>query len=130
MNMNDVRSTLVAHSGATKVTREELREIPIPEATKTHQPLAHFEVVTVLEEALSFRHLRVVRDDYAVSQDGMKMFGVMDLDESFDGGRFSIGLRNSNDKSCDLLSRQATECLSATTWRSPEILHRCFISTP
>ena len=101
-NMNDVRSTLVAHRGATKVTREELREIPIPEATKSHQPLSHFEVVTVLEEALSYRHIRVVRDDYAVSEDGMKMFGVMDLDESFDGGRFSIGLRNSNDKSMRL----------------------------
>ena len=30
------------------------------------------------------------------------MFGVMDLDASIDGGRFSIGLRNSNDKSMRL----------------------------
>jgi len=38
----------------------------------------------------------VVRDEYAVSEDGMKMFGVLDLETSFDGCRFSIGLRNSN----------------------------------
>ncbi|MBK9214637.1 MAG: hypothetical protein IPM59_03420 [Chloracidobacterium sp.] len=100
--MNDNSSTLVAHCGAYKVTRGELKEMPLPEATKTHQPLPHFQIVEVLEEALSFRHLRVVKDEYAVSQDGMKMFGVMDLDAAFEGGRFSIGLRNSNDKSMRL----------------------------
>lgn len=100
--MNDTGSTLVAHCGARKVTREELQEIPVPEGTRTHQPLSHFEIVEVLEEALSFRYLKIVRDEYAVSQDGMKMFGVMDLNTEFNGGRFSIGLRNSNDKSMRL----------------------------
>lgn len=100
--MNDVGSTLVAHCGARKVTRDELKEIPTPEGTATHKPLSHFKIVEILEEALSFRHLVVERDEYAVSQDGMKMFGVMDLNVSFDGGRFSIGMRNSNDKSMRL----------------------------
>jgi hypothetical protein len=100
--MNENGSVLVAHCGARKVTRDELKEMPVPGATKTHQPLPHFQIVEVLEEALSFRHLRVVKDEYAVSEDGMKMFGVMDLDASFEGGRFSIGLRNSNDKSMRL----------------------------
>lgn len=100
--MNENGSTLIAHCGARKVTRDELKEMPLPEATKTHQPLPHFKIVEVLDEALSFRHLRVVKDEYAVSQDGLKMFGVMDLDAAFEGGRFSIGLRNSNDKSMRL----------------------------
>ncbi len=95
-------SVLVAHSGAKMVTREDLKTIPVPEGTKTHQPLSHYEIVEVLEEALSFRHVSVVRDEYAVSQDGMKMFGVMDLNNEFSEGRFSIGLRNSNDKSMRL----------------------------
>ncbi|MBV9216555.1 MAG: hypothetical protein JO053_10285 [Acidobacteria bacterium] len=100
--METQQATLVAHCGARKVTREELITIPMPESTRTHQPLSHFEIVEVLEEALSFRHLSVVRDEYAVSADGMKMFGVMDLDAAFDDGRFSIGIRNSNDKSMRL----------------------------
>lgn len=100
--MNDVQSTLMAHCGARKMAREELNDLPMPEATKTHQPLAHSEVVKTLEEALSYRHLMVVRDEYAVSADGMKMFGVMDLNSEFTEGRFSIGLRNSNDKSMRL----------------------------
>ncbi len=100
--MNTVGSALVAHCGAKMVTRDDLKDIPIPEGTKTHQPLSHYEIVEVLEEALSFRHVSIVKDEYAVSQDGMKMFGVMDLNNEFSEGRFSIGLRNSNDKSMRL----------------------------
>lgn len=100
--MNNVQSTLIAHCGARKVAREELIMLPVPEATKTHQPLAHHEVVESLEDALSYRHLSVVRDEYAVSADGMRMFGVMDLNADFTEARFSIGLRNSNDKSMRL----------------------------
>ena len=100
--MNECSSTLIAHCGASKVTREELMKIPVPEGTRTHQPLSHYEIVEVLEETLSFRYLKIVRDEYVVSQDGMKMFGVMDLNAEFSGGRFSIGLRNSNDKSMRL----------------------------
>ncbi len=100
--MNDAQSTLMAHCGAQKMARQELKNIPVPEGTKTHQPLAHTAVVEALEEALSYRHLMVVRDEYAVSADGMKMFGVMDLNSEFTEGRFSIGLRNSNDKSMRL----------------------------
>ena len=100
--MNDQSSTLVAHCGARKITRDELRDLPVPERTRTHQPLSHHEIVETLEEALSYRHLAVVRDEYAVSADGMKMFGVMDLNAEFTEGRFSIGLRNSNDKSMRL----------------------------
>jgi Domain of unknown function (DUF932). len=101
-DFNESNATLVAHCGARKVTREELMEIPIPEATRTHRPLSHYEIVEVLIEALSFRYLKVERDEYAVSRDGMKMFGVMDLNYEFSGCRFSIGLRNSNDKSMRL----------------------------
>jgi hypothetical protein len=101
-SMNGTSSVLVAHCGAHKVTRDELRELPVPEGTKTHQPLSHYGIVEVLEEALTFRYLKVVREEYAVSQDGMKMFGIMELNSEFKGCRFSIGMRNSNDKSMRL----------------------------
>ena len=53
-------------------------------------------------ETLGFRHIAVVHDEYAVSPDGMKMFGALDLATEMDGCRFSIGLRNSHDKSMRL----------------------------
>jgi Single-strand binding protein family len=62
--------------------------------------VAQFSIAsTRLLEALSFRQIGVVREEYAVSADGMKMFGVMDLTSGFQGCRFAIGLRNSHDKS-------------------------------
>lgn len=93
---------LVAHCGATKITRTQLAEILAPEGTKTHKPVAHIEVVDALTETLGFRRINVVRDEYAVDKTGMKMFGVLDLEEEFHGCRFSIGIRNSNDKSMRL----------------------------
>src|SRR5437867_5348812 len=100
--MSSVQATLVAHCGTTKVSRDELRMIPAPDGTSTFKPIPHSEIVDSLVEALSFRHVGVVRDEYAVSPDGMKMFGVLDLETAFDGCRFAIGIRNANDKSMRL----------------------------
>lgn len=96
------QSQLLAHCGSSKITREELKVIPTPAGSATHQPLPHFEIVGALVETLSFRQISVVREEYAVSCDGMKMFGVLDLETTFDGCRFSVGVRNSNDKSMRL----------------------------
>jgi hypothetical protein len=85
-----------------KLSREELSAIQAPEGSLTHRPIPHHEIVTALIETLSFRQIGIVRDEYAVSRDGMKMFGVLDLETSFEGCRFSIGLRNANDKSMRL----------------------------
>ena len=96
------QTQLLAHCGSNKITREELQMVPTPEGTESHHPLAHHLIVEALAETLTFRHISVVRDEYAVSQDGMKMFGVLDLETAFEGCRFSIGVRNSNDKSMRL----------------------------
>src|ERR1019366_841455 len=94
--------TLMAHTGTELITREQLAEILPPESTDTHKPIAHITLVNSLLESLSFRHINVVKDEYAVSSDGMKLFGVIDLETMGDGFRFSLGLRNANDKSMRL----------------------------
>lgn len=93
---------LIAHCGTTKITLEELKLILAPEATRTHKPVAHYTIVEALLEALSYRHITCIRSEFAVSPDGMRCFGVLDLDAEFNGCRFSIGLRNGNDKSLRL----------------------------
>jgi hypothetical protein len=85
-----------------KIGREALAQIPVPEATSTHKPIPHHTIVEALVETLSFRHIGVVNEEYAVSFDGMKMFGVVDLETQMEGCRFSIGIRNSHDKSLRL----------------------------
>jgi hypothetical protein len=90
-------SALIAQD--SKLTREQLALVPTPPGTATHRPVPHIEVVNALAETLGFRHISVVRDEYAVSRDGMKMFGVMELDQGMQGARFALGIRNSHDKS-------------------------------
>ena len=98
-----MEGTLVAHRGARKLARAELVEILPPEGTDTFKPIPHIDLVNSILEGLSFRHINVVRDEYAVTEDGMRLFGVMDLETTFgEGCRFSLGLRNSNDKSLRL----------------------------
>jgi len=94
--------TLIAQSGTTRISREGLIAIPVPEATATHKPIPHHEVVNALIDTLGLRQIHVFKDEYAVSTEGMKMFGVLDLETGFEGCRFSIGLRNSHDKSMRL----------------------------
>jgi DNA polymerase III delta prime subunit len=44
-------------------------------------------------ETLSFRHIGVVQEEYAVSPDGMKMFGVLDLETQMEGCRLNADSR-------------------------------------
>jgi hypothetical protein len=89
-------STLISCNG--KITRAELNELPTPPATATHVPIPHAAVVETLVQTLSHRRIGVVGEEFAVLSDGMEMFGVLDLETSFDGFRFAIGIRNANNK--------------------------------
>jgi len=89
-------STLISYSG--KINRTDLAQVRTPPATSTHIPIPHIEVVDTLVETLSLRHIGVVGEEFAVSSDGMEMFAVLDLETTFDGCRFAIGIRNANNK--------------------------------
>jgi hypothetical protein len=90
---------LISHCGTDLLGRQDLLLLPTPEATETHKPIPHAALVGALVETLGFRRLGVVQDQYAVSPDGMRMFGVLALDIEENGVRVSIGIRNSHDKS-------------------------------
>jgi hypothetical protein len=98
--MSETQAVLLSNTG--KLTREELALVPTPPSTDTHRPVPHIEVVNALTETLGFRHIGVHKDEYAVSKDGMKMFGCMELETTFHGCRFAIGIRNAHDKSMRL----------------------------
>src|SRR5689334_939164 len=95
-------STLIAGTGTQRVDREFLRALPVPVGTDTHKPIPHISIIEALIETLGFRHINVIGDEYAVSPDGAKMFGLLELDYEFTGCRFAIGIRNANDKSMRL----------------------------
>lgn len=95
-------STLIAHVDTEKLGLQELSLVPCPLGTPTHRPIPHHEVVNALVETLGFRHIGVHNMEFAVDKTGNKMFGLMELETTFNGCRFAIGLRNSHDKTMRL----------------------------
>lgn len=98
----DETNRLLACAGTSKIGREQLAAIAAPAATDTHKPIAHIDIVREIETALSFRHIGIRSEEFAVSGDGMRMFGLLTLDAEFAAGSFALGLRNANDKSMRL----------------------------
>ncbi len=94
-------ATLLSYDNR-KLDRQELALVPAPQSTATHQVIPHHEVIGALVETLGFRHIGVHKEEYAVSRDGMKMFGIMELETTFNGCRFALGIRNSHDKTMRL----------------------------
>jgi hypothetical protein len=85
-----------------KLGREQLALVPTPAGTATHKVIPHHEVINALVDSLSLRQIAPVREEYAVSKDGMKMFGIMEIETTFQGCRFALGIRNAHDKSMRL----------------------------
>ena len=95
--------TLVAGlKGSRYVEHPELKTLPLPEATPTFKPIPFYDFVTKVLDGLYDRRMRTVNEQYIISADGMKLFGLLELENEFDGVRFAVGLRLSNDKSMKL----------------------------
>lgn len=97
-----MESTLMAHVDTQLITREQLALVTTPPGTATHRPIPHHEVVDALVETLGFRHIGVHKMEFAVSEDGNKCFGLIEMEHGFTGARFALGLRNSHDKTMRL----------------------------
>ncbi len=93
--MSDGRTT-------RKIARDDLKLLPVPPSTDTFQPISHNGLVDALEDSLALRRFQILRSEFAASPDGMKLFGLLEINAVMEGVRFAIGLRNSNDKSMRL----------------------------
>jgi hypothetical protein len=91
--------TLLLHSGANPVPYDELRSIPTPEATETHVPVPHHEIVELMRYTLGFYEHEIVEEAHSVTPDGARYFGVLSLRSPYGDYTDMLGLRNSHDKS-------------------------------
>jgi hypothetical protein len=92
----------LSHHRSVLVGRQDLKDLATPEPTATHYPIPHWRVVEALAESLHFRHLEVIAEEYAVTNDGLRFFGVLTLNVEESGVQIALGLRNSHDKSFSL----------------------------
>ena len=89
--------TLVLHAGANPVSYDDLRAVVMPEATSTHVPVAHHEIVE-LSYTLGFHRHEIIEEHHAITPDGARYFGLMTLRSPYGDYADTLGLRNSQDK--------------------------------
>lgn len=96
---NASTAVLSAHKDTNLVTRETLRALPAVIGTDTFKPVAHIELVETFERELNRRDIQIVRDQLAISKNGMKLFGTFDLTlNGVDGMAAALGFRTSNNR--------------------------------
>lgn len=86
------------HTGAEAVDYAALRELAVPDATDTHVPIPHHSVVDMVKYSLGFYGHELIAENYGVTPDGMRFFGVLSLRSPYGDYVDTVGLRNSHDK--------------------------------
>ena len=88
---------LLLHRGTRLKTREEVFDVPAPEATESWDPLSHESFVTRMANRLAAEGISVNEECLALSANGRRLFGLLELEmKGFvqRDYRFVLGLRN------------------------------------
>jgi len=97
-----VRNPMLLHCGGQIVGRDTLFAIPTPRPTDTWFPLPHRSLVEEVEGQLVSAGFNLLGQAHAVSHDGNRYFGILELSPHGDTGNrdhgWVVGLRNSHDK--------------------------------
>ncbi len=100
-----MNNQLLTSCGSQRCSLEQLLTIPEPKKPKSYTPLSHYDfavsVLTIASDLL--KGYRFDGDNYALSSDGQKMFGVITYrkinPQPNEELKLAIGIRNSYDKS-------------------------------
>jgi Domain of unknown function (DUF932) len=94
------RAKLLLHCGAQAVDREIIETTPTPEPTATWTPLLHMALIEEVEQVLNSNGLSVVNQAHSLTHDGLRYFGLMEIQNSVIHQDYAwvLGLRNSHDK--------------------------------
>ena len=93
--------TLMLHRGAESATMNELIAIPLPQKTRTYQPVPHEQLATMLLQMTQsiFPDFSYEKSHFGLAAEGNKMFGVHTFRAVDSSMGLSIGFRNSYDRS-------------------------------
>ncbi len=92
---------LMHTAGGDYCSLDDLREIPMPEETRSYKPVSHYDLAKNLAEVSGtlLRDYELERSQYGLTRDGAQLFGVHTYRNGSDSMGLSIGFRNSYDKS-------------------------------
>jgi Domain of unknown function (DUF932) len=94
---------LSAHTNTELVTRETLRALPAVIGTDSFKPVAHIELIETFERQFNDRGINIVREQFALSKNGMRLFGTFDLTlNGVEGMAAALGFRTANNRTMAL----------------------------
>lgn len=90
--------SLMLHAGGVPIDYDGLRSVYTPERTESHVPLPHHELVDMVAYALGYFGHEVVQQEFGVTPDGARFFGVLTLKSDYGDYSDMVGLANSHNK--------------------------------
>ena len=84
--------------GKNRVSEAEVMAVPDVPFTKTFHPVHHREIIGAIKQSLGAFGLDVVKAEYILSAEGKKLFSVWDLSQGNSEMCWSLGIRNSLDR--------------------------------
>jgi hypothetical protein len=88
--------------GNNRASEAEVYQVPSVPFTRTFKPIHHQQVIEAIRTGINAVGMNVMTTEYVLANNGMRMFGVWELDSGNSELCWSIGLRNSMDKSMAL----------------------------
>ena len=88
--------------GSNKVTEAEVVQVTAVPFTKSFHPIHHRDILSAIRSGVAATGLEVINTEYVLANNGHRMFAVWDLSGGSDELCWSIGIRNSMDKSMAL----------------------------
>lgn len=94
-------TNLMLHCGANKAEREQVIDTATPEPKDRWHPIPHIKLIEQVEASLTEKNLRVVNQSHALTKDGDRYFGLLEVANCRENNAdhaWIVGLRNSHDK--------------------------------
>lgn len=90
---------LLSNGRTQRISRENLLSVETPVGTRSHRPVPHYDVATLVNELANANGYEVVSEEYGLSRDQSKLFGVLRFHpEGHPEFTRCVGFRNSHDK--------------------------------
>jgi hypothetical protein len=88
--------------GNNRATEAEVIQVPAVPFTNSFHPVHHRQVLDAIRSGVVATGLEIINTEYVLANNGNRMFGIWDLSGGSDELCWSIGIRNSMDKSMAL----------------------------
>jgi hypothetical protein len=97
--MLNFEKALYLHTGGERISRDDLAYTDTPAATPTFCPVPHAKLLTQMYNTFADHNINILQEQFAVSKQGQRMFGVIELESEAADYSTIIAVRNAHDHS-------------------------------